>query len=249
MLNRGRVIFSDPCYLIRGEKADYCEMKLRILVLLILAFFLAIPLPTQADTLTYNLNYVFSGQTPSGPSPWLTATFTDTGLNTVRLTMDASGLSGSEFVDGKGNDKGWFFNLDPTKDPTKLTFVFVSGNDANSIVTGTNAFKADGDGSYDILFQWDPKPEDRLIEGQTAVCDITSSEAGLLASWFDYLSEPSPGSGFLFHSAAHVQGIGPGGEDSGWIGDRNGGKIPEPSTLLLIGSGLLGLALCARKRP
>jgi hypothetical protein len=61
-------------------------------------------------------------------------------------------------------------------------------------------------------------------------------------------------SGELF-AALHIQGIdaGPfanGGDGSLWVGATGGGPppIPEPSTLLLLGGGLLGLALYGRKR-
>jgi hypothetical protein len=58
-----------------------------------------------------------------------------------------------------------------------------------------------------------------------------------------------------FGAAAHVQGIdNPNfpNSNSGWIGDPEGaiqnGVIPEPGTLLLIGTGLIGLAGYGRKK-
>jgi len=69
---------------------------------------------------------------------------------------------------------------------------------------------------------------------------------GLLESDFNFLAAPHGGNG-VFHTAAHVGGIGLDAEGSGWIGDSNGNgvvppPIPEPSTFLLFAAGLGGLA-------
>ena len=67
---------------------------------LILALSLA-SMEIQAATLTFNLDFEFSGATPpQGVSPWITAIFDDSvgGSDTVGLTMQANNLVGTEFV-------------------------------------------------------------------------------------------------------------------------------------------------------
>jgi hypothetical protein len=65
----------------------------------------------------------------------------------------------------------------------------------------------------------------------------------LNAESFNFTNE---GGNFL--SAAHVQGIGPSGDDSGWIAATGTTDIPEAASVLSLGLGILGIGLIASRK-
>jgi len=173
----------------------------------------------------------------------MTATIDDGGgSGSVTLTLDNLNLVGGEFV------SGWYFNLDPILDPDSLIFSAASsfggnGFDLPTIETETNDFKADGDGLYDILFDFSTSGQGggihRFGAGETFTVTI-SGIPGLNAHSFQFLSMPAGGHGPFF-TAAHVQGIN--GSDSGWV------TIPEPSSMLIgLGASIGAIGLVLRRR-
>jgi hypothetical protein len=188
--------------------------------------------PSAADTI-FELNKEFSGATqPSGTAPWLRATFTTTGVNEVTLTLES-------LLQGSGEYVGeWDFNLNTLLDPTKLVFTPVSGKTNATISTGVDAFKADGDGLYDIKLDFPQKQADRWGFGDTAVYKISLTGGNLVDTDFDFLSAPDGGHG-PFLTAAHVQGIGDDGQFSGWITVV---EAPEPASMAIAGMGIVGFA-------
>ena len=176
----------------------------------------------QAAVITFDLDQEFSGATPpAGSSPWLRSTFDDGGgSGSVTMTLTALNLTGSEFV------TEWDFNLDPSLNLASLIFSAPAktGTFADPIIsTGVDAFQADGDGKYDIQFAFDNAPPANRFGVGDSVQYTISGIPTLTASSFNFLSAPAGGKG-PFQTAAHVQGIGAQGNDSGWVS-----PVPEPS--------------------
>lgn len=207
------------------------------------ALFLVLAAPASALTITYDLDFEFSnGTPPAGPTPWMTISIDDSvgGPNDVRITITNVNLTGVEFISEVS------LNFDPALDPTQLSFTAVNASAVASVGfnTGVDAFQADGDGKFDIRLDLPPPPGSfsaKFTAGETLVFDLGYT-APISASSFDFSSAPGGGQG-SFHVAAHAQGIGAGGQDSGWIGD--GGDAPEPAGLALAAAAL---ALFVRRR-
>lgn len=184
-----------------------------------------------------DLNIEYSGGTPpAGNPPWLRATFNDFGgSGSVEMTLTALNLTGSEFV----ND--WLFNLDPVLDPSALSFGVQSATSnfaLPSVLTGSNAFKAAGNTSFDIKVDFAVATPPNRFDAGDSITFLVTGIPSLNANSFNFLSEPG-GQGPFF-SAAHVQGIGPTGDESGWVA-----HVPEPGTLW--GLTLAGFVLRRRR--
>lgn len=188
----------------------------------------------KASDFIYQFNATFSGTSPTGSAPWLTAEFQDVGSGKVDLTLSSSGLQGTEFI------SDFYLNLNPSMDPTSLAFNQLSktgGFTDPSISKGINTFKADGDGYYDVNLGFDTSNGSTFTVGDSVTYQI-SGIAGLNANDFDYTSEMGGGAG-VWLAAAHIQSIGGGGA-SGWIAPTVLAPVPEPApvALLLTAAGI-----------
>jgi len=205
-------------------------MKNRFIVCFCVSIlFLVFLCSAQASIVSFNLNTIFSGTgVPTNPAPWATATITDVSPGQVTLTVVASGLTANEKV------KDVYLNLDPALNPTLLVSsgFTKTGTFTTPTITGSaNAYKADGDGYYDIDVAFDTGNSNKTFDGGEAVsCTLTLT--GLTASSFNFVSSSGGGQG-QYYIAAQLQNLGTSGQ-SAWV-------TPEPATLMLLGLGAFAL--------
>jgi hypothetical protein len=197
-------------------------------------------------TLSFTLHDEFSGG--DQPLGSVKTDFTTIAPGTVDLTI-SSLLQGSEFMSEIS------FNLDPTLNPTSLAFALQSSSGgflvpgSNDILTGVNAFQADGDGKYDILFDFAPPPggTSNVFDNSESVTFRITGIATLTEDSFNFLSAPAGGHG-PFLAAAHIQGVGPSASGSGWIAPNGGNGVPDGgTTVMLLGTALASLGALRRR--
>ncbi len=196
-----------------------------------------------------NFTNIFSGTDPGTPVGYLTAEFSDVSGG-VQLSLTST-LTGSSFL---LPGDALFLNFDNNTLLGSLAFTWQSGSfaDAAAVSTGADAFKADGTGGdFDVLLTYGPgtKP---FQNGGTQTYLITAGGAISASDFTGAVSVPDPvGSttgGYV--AATHVGGVAPDGR-SLWMSPGStppDNPIPEPGTLLLLGSGLIGLAQVARRK-
>jgi hypothetical protein len=216
---------------------------------LAVGFALLLGADAGATLITHTLDVNFGSEDASG---FLVATYDDGGgTGSVTMTLDATNLSLSgEFVDE------WYINY-VGGDPTGLTFTHDSGDVIATILQTPlvmpTLYKADGDGVYDIVFQFDQSAGSRFEAGETVVYTITGT--GITAADFDLFSVSDAGQSGPFLSAAHVRGtdcvsgVGcddtgdPDNEGSDWVG-----AVPEPGSLALFSTSLIVASALMRRR-
>lgn len=215
-------------------------MTLKILKFCSAAACALLAMNVSAATVTFQYTESFGAVTPDGPSPYATATFDDAGsAGSVTLTMQVASTVGAADV------TEMYYNLNPSIDPTALSFTRVGGTGPLEVFvrTGRDQFRAGGDGFYDILFEMPPPPgslDGRFNAGEDLVFSIEFP--GLTASDFNLFGAPGGGLG-PYLSVARFQSTGP---------DQNGsdlvGAVPVPAAVWLFGSGLIGLVGIAARR-
>lgn len=200
--------------------------------------------------------------------PYLTATFSNFGVDTVRLQLDASNLISSEYV------FVWLFNsATAIQSITQITYPGVTFTE-----TGTNKswnYSADSEdggnqikaGNFDLSLTFSVSNTNDRLDGTNAKTYVFELKGtGLTEMSFNSLSttKPAPnGSVGGWLSAADIRGIsttdpqnltGDGSASvGGKLGTNGGGQgggdvVPEPTSLALAGFAGIGMAVGAIRR-
>jgi hypothetical protein len=210
------------------------------------ATILIVPVSNAA---TLELGHIFS-DTPVAPDlsgPWLTVATTNLAANQIQVDLTADRLSDPEYI------SEWYLNLDPALNPGDLSVSasLLSGAfnvpAAASLLVATDAYKADGDGHYDIKVIFDSSDGTgfRFTDGDSLRLTLTYTGAGSFnESSLVFPSSPDGGTG-PFLAAAHINATGLDDTGSVWVA-----AVPEPSVamnlLLAVGALLAIRRRCTR---
>jgi len=207
---------------------------MRYFIIAVVASILTVIPNASATILTLGMEVAFSGPTPPGVAPWVTATFNDEGTTgRVVLTITATNLSSTEKL------TDLVFNLNPALNPKKLVFspaTIMRGDFTKPTISkGTNAFDVDS-GYYDIRFAFTTS-KGGFTSGDAVQYTITGIKS-LTANSFDFKSS-SRKTQDMYLTAAEIQ-------NHAFALTNTWTTTPEPSTVVMFGIG--SLFLCRKRK-
>ncbi len=203
---------------------------------------LALPIfamQASADV-TFDLNFVVTGDTPVGDDPWARVTIEDIGADTVRITAyNLTAEADGQFLTDV------FLNVDPFVNDLAASN-FVNGakfNPDDTAFFGEDSFSTAGY-NFDLRFSFDTTNSGgglfRLNPGQSAGFDLSGT--GLSSASFLAFAGKTGDQEHNLFALAHMQGIGEDNEGSSKIG-----AVPEPATMSVLAIGAAALLRRRRK--